>query len=202
MTNVNIGTSNTYLKLFQTYSSTYFLGLSATPTRLSGKPLGDIFETIVSDITTKELINQGYLSQYEYYAPQLDIDLNNVKIKRGDYDPEGLDKVMNKKAIYGDIIKYFKKLANNKKTIIYCHSIAYSKEIEQLFTDNGYTIKHFDGTTPEKERDQIIEDFREGKIQILTNVDLIGEGFDVPACDCVLLLRPTQSLRFIYSEFN
>lgn len=166
-------TSNTYLKIINKYPQAYILGLSATPTRLSGKPLGDIFETIVSEITAKQLIEMGYLAQYTYYAPNLDVDLSKVKKKMGDYDAQGLDEAMSTKKIYGDIIKNYKKIANNKKTIIYAPTIEYSKKMEQLFSEYGYSIRHFDGTTPKAERDQIIEDFRNDKIKILTNVDLI-----------------------------
>ena len=166
-------TSNTYLKIINKYPSAYILGLSATPTRLSGKPLGDIFETIVSEITAKQLIDMGYLAQYSYYAPNLDIDYSRVKKKMGDYDTQDLDTAMSTKKIYGDIIANYKKIANNKKTIIYAPTIEYSKKMEQLFSENGYSIKHFDGKTPKAERDKIIEDFRNDKIKILTNVDLI-----------------------------
>lgn len=171
--NCQHATSNTYLKIINKYPQAYILGLSATPTRLSGKPLGDIFETIVSEITAKQLIEMGYLAQYSYYAPNLDVDLSKVKKKMGDYDAQGLDEAMSTKKIYGDIIKNYKKIANNKKTIIYAPTIEYSKKMEQLFSEHGYSIKHFDGTTPKAERDQIIEDFRNDKIKILTNVDLI-----------------------------
>lgn len=188
-------TSKTYLKLFETYPNTYFLGLTATPTRLSGKPLGDIYDTIVSEIEAEELIKQGYLAAYDYYAPKLDADFNKVKIKStGDYDSKEIEKEMSNSTIYGDIIKYYKQLANNKKTIIYCPTINYSLKIEKLFNDNGFKCKHFDGLTNDKERNQIVEDFRNDKINILTNVDLIGEGFDCPDCECTILLRPTQSL--------
>ena len=193
------GTSSTYLKILNKFSNAYVLGLTATPARMQGKPLGDVFEVIVSEITAKKLIEMKFLAEYDYYAPQIGLDFSDVKIKKGDYDKEGVDQKMGKVSIYGDIIKNYKNLANGKKTIIYCHSIEYSKTIEELFTKYGYKIKHFDGNTPAKEREQIVEDFREGKIQILTNVDLIGEGFDVPSCECVLLLRPTQSLRIIYT---
>lgn len=193
--------SSTYRKIINQYPNAYILGLSATPTRLTGKPLGDIYETIISEVTAKQLIEMKYLADYSYYAPELNIDFNNIKIKAGDYDTEDVNRVMSKAKIYGDIIKTYKKLANNKKTILYCASIEYSKKMEKLFSENGYKIKHFDGTTPEKERQQIVEDFRNNKIQMLTNVDLIGEGFDVPDCECVLLLRPTQSLNlFIQSS--
>lgn len=188
-------TSKTYLKLFESFPNTYFLGLTATPCRLSGKPLGDVFENIVSEIEAEELIKKGYLADYDYYAPKLSTDFSKVKIKTtGDYDTQEIEKEMSNNTIYGDIIKYYKQLANNKKTIIYCPTINYSLKIEKLFNDNGFCAKHFDGTTSDKERTQIVEDFRQGKINILTNVDLIGEGFDVPSCECVILLRPTQSL--------
>lgn len=187
-------TSNTYLRIIEKYKNAYILGLTATPCRLSGKPLGDIFETIVSEITAKQLIDMKFLASYDYYAPDLNINLSEVKIKAGDFQPEDIDKAMSKAKIFGDIIENYKKIANNKKTILYCPTIEYSKKMEQLFTENGYSIKHFDGTTPKEKRDKIIEDFRNNKIQMLTNVDLIGEGFDVPDCECVLLLRPTQSL--------
>ena len=192
--NCQHSTSKTYLRLINKFPNAYFLGLTATPCRLSGKPLGDIFEYMVSAITANDLIKKGFLADYDYYAPKTNADFTKVKIKNGDYDTEEIEKVMDNKKIYGNIIEEYKKLANNKKTIVYCASISYSKKIEKLFNDNGFTAKHFDGNTPKQERDQIIEDFRNNKIKILTNVDLIGEGFDVPDCECCLLLRPTQSL--------
>lgn len=186
--------AKTYLELFNNYSDTYFLGLTATPCRLQGKPLGDIYECIVKEIEAEDLIKMGYLADYDYYAPKMNTDFTKVKIKRGDYDKEEVEKYLSNATIYGDIIKYYKQFADNKKTIVYCPTISYSEKIEKLFNDNGYVAKHFDGCTNDTERKQIVEDFRNGKIKILTNVDLIGEGFDVPDCECVLLLRPTQSL--------
>ena len=118
-------------------------------------------------------MNMGYLAKYSYYAPILDVDMSKVRKRAGDYDVNDLDTVMSTKKIYGDIIKNYKKLANNKKTIIYAPTIDYSKKMEQLFSEHGYSIKHFDGTTPKAERDKIVEDFRNDKIKILTNVDLV-----------------------------
>jgi len=187
-------TSKTYLDVLETYLNTPVIGLTATPTRLSGKPLGDIFESMVEKITATELIWDGFLSDYDYYAPKIDADFNKAKIIAGDYSPSDINILMDRPKIYGDIIDNYKKLADNKKAIIYCSSIEYSRKIEKLFNDSGYSARHFDGDTPKNERDQIIEDFRNNKIKILTNVDLVGEGFDVPDCECILLLRPTQSL--------
>lgn len=193
-------TSKTYLRLFETYPNTYFLGLSATPIRLSGKPLGDIFETIVSEIEAEELIKMGYLADYDYYAPKLNADFSKVKIKTtGDYDAQEIEKNMDNSTIYGDIIKYYKKLADNKKTIIYCPTINYSLKIEKLFNDNGYNAKHFDGTTNDNERKQIVEDFRVGKINILTNVDLIGERVRRAIMRMCNTFKTYTIFKFIYS---
>ena len=157
-------TSNTYLRLLEAYPRAFVLGLTATPTRLSGQPLGDIFEAMVSSVTTEELIKRGFLASYDYYAPKINADFSKVKIKVGDFIGAEIEKELDKSTIYGDIIENYKKLADNKKTIIYCATIEYSKKIEKLFLENGYAIKHFDGKTPKDERDQIIKDFRDDKI--------------------------------------
>jgi len=186
--------SNSYLKIQEKYPDAFILGLTATATRLSGKPLKDVFDVIVSDVQASELIKLGFLANYDYYAPKINADFSTIKIRAGDYSAEEVEIALDKQQIYGDIIANYKKYAAGRKTIIYCAGIAYSKKIEQKFNDAGYRIKHFDGTTKKEERDKIIDDFRNNRIDILTNVDLVGEGFDVPDCDCCLLLRPTQSL--------
>lgn len=193
-------TSKTYINLIHKYNMCVIIGLTATPTRLNGKPLGDIYNVMINEITAKELIKQQYLSDYDYYAPTLNIDFNKSKIIAGDYNTSDIDFLMNKSKVYGDIINTYIKMAHNKKTIVYCTSIKYSLKIEKLFQEHGFVAKQFDGTTPKTERDVIVDDFKNNKIQILINVDLIGEGFDVPDCDCVVLLRPTQSLTLFIQQ--
>jgi len=186
--------SNSYLKIIDKFKYSYIIGLSATPIRLDGKPLGNIFSDMVSTITSKELIKRKYLCEYDYYAPKLDIDFSSVKIKLGDYDRNSIDEILDNPRVYGDVIKYYESMAHDKQTICYCNTIKYSKMIAEKLCSSGYRAVHFDGDTPTKERKDIINRFRNKEIDILCNVDLIGEGFDVPNCDCVMLLRPTQSL--------
>ena len=118
----------------------------------------------------------------------------------GDYKQTDVDFLMNKSKIYGDVVKTYKKLANNRKTIIYCNSIEYSKKIEKIFRACGYKIRQFDGNTSKTDRDEIIKQFKNNELEILVNVDLIGEGFNVPDCDCVVLLRPTQSVSLFIQQ--
>ena len=98
------------------------------------------------------------------------------------------------KTIYGDMIRHYMQLAPGEKAICYCHSVEASMDAAREFRDHGISAVHIDAKTPAFERKQIINDFRAGKVQILTNVDIIGEGFDVPDCSTVILLRPTRSL--------
>ncbi len=187
-------TSRSYMTVVERLSTTRVLGLTATPTRLSGAPLGELFEHMIVGTTANILTKLGFLAEYDYYAPKIDTDFTKAKIIAGDYKSSDIDFLMDKPKIYGDIISNYIKLALGKKTIIYCSSIDYSKKIEQLFNDNWFVTRQFDSNTPKVERDKIIQDFRDNKVQVLVNVDLVGEGFDVPDCECIILLRPTQSL--------
>ena len=176
--------AKTWTDIIKYYDKVPTIGLTATPIRRDGKTLGDIFDTMVIGATAKWLIENKYLAEYDYYAPP--VGNMEFKLKGVDYDLDEFSAMLFKSKIYGEIEKY---IDFKKKTIIYCPSIKFS---EALCKKIGAT--HFDGETSKKDRKQIVDDFRSGKIRILSNVDLIGEGFDVPDCDCVILLRPTLSL--------
>lgn len=174
------------------YYDTYTVGLTATPVRLDGKPLGDIYGAMVTGITTKELIAQHRLAPYEYYAP-VTVDTDNLKIQAGDFVLKDLERIMSDRAIYSDALKSWHRIANGEKTIAYCVTIDHAKQTAQMFTEAGYPAVEIDGETPTKKRDQIMQDFRDGKITVLCNVGIISEGVSIDDCTCCLLLRPTES---------
>ena len=107
---------------------------------------------------------------------------------------EEIEKRLAKSTVFGDVISHYKHLADGRQAICYCASVKLSKMTAQKFREAGVEAVHIDGETPEAERDRIVEDFRRGAVDILCNVDLISEGFDVPDCGCSILLRPTKSL--------
>lgn len=189
----NFALSKTWRKVLDHYSDAWVLGLSATPARLDGKPMGDIFDIIISDLSANELIQLGRLSPYDYYAPKLDINLSDVESRAGDYKQEQLESIMNKPKIYGDIIKYYKQIPHHK-TLVYCTTIKHSELTAQIFRDNGYRAEHIDSNLSKSERDRIVHEFKHGDIEVLCNCDIVSFGFDIPDCDTVMLLRPTQSL--------
>jgi len=183
----------TWLKIVNLFPAAYLIGLTATPCRLDGKPLKDVYDDLIIGISPKLLIDQGYLSKYRYFAPAV-ADLSGLKTKGSDYDSNQAAEILSQRAVFGDVIKHWRKYADELQTICYCSSIKHSQATAEAFQFAGINAVHFDGNTPTKERADIIQRFRDGKIKILCNVDLIGEGFDISDCWCCVLLRPTMSL--------
>ena len=182
-----------YRKIYEYFPKARRIGVTATPVRLDGSGLADVNDTLVIGVSTKWLIDNQFLAPYDYYAPSL-VDLTGIRISKGEYDTASVEKLMIRKAVFGSVIEYYKKLADGKQAICYCTSVKHSQEMAKQFNEAGIDAAHIDGETPKPERERIVEAFREGRIDILCNVDLISEGFDVPDCECAILLRPTQSL--------
>lgn len=187
----HLSLSNSWMEIVEFYD-TWTVGLTATPIRLDGKPLGSIYNSLVTGITTKELIQQKRLSPYEYYAP-VSVDTDNLRIQAGDFVVKDLEQLMNDRAIYSDVLKSWERLAKGQKTIAYCVSITHAEETAKMFNEAGYPAAEIDGNTPTKRRDQIMQDFRDGKIMVICNVGIISEGVSIDDVTCCLLLRPTES---------
>lgn len=187
----HISAAESYQKVCNYYQCKRIL-FTATAKRLDNKPL-NLCSHIINGISGDELIKRGDISDYDLYAPKLNIDLSKVSMSGADFNNEELSETMCDKKIYGDIIKYYRELADGKQALAYCVNIKHSKSICDLFNDNGISAEHMDSSTPEKERDRIIQDFKDKKFKILCNCNLISEGITLPECECCLLLRPTQS---------
>jgi len=183
-----------YRKIYDYFPDVLKLGFTATPIRLNGSGLGDVNDVLIEEVTAKWLIENKFLAPYIYYAPKL-IDDNKLKLNNlKEFSDQSITEAMQEKTIFGDVIRHYEKLADGGQAIAYCHNIAASKETAGAFQAHGINAVHIDAKTPKAERDAVIKKFREGEIKILCNVDLIGEGFDVPDCSTVIMLRPTQSL--------
>lgn len=188
----HISGASSYQKVCEYYDCRRVL-FTATPARLDGKPL-NLADVIVTGIGAKELINRGKIADYEYYAPDLNLDLSTVKKSCGDFNNQELGEKMSSKKIYGDVLKYYEKLGKGQQAIAYCVNIQHSKEVCDMFNENGISAKHMDSKTPEQEREKILQEFKDGKFTILCNCNLISEGMTLPSANVGLLLRPTLSL--------
>ncbi len=183
----------TYRRIYDAFPDVCRLGVTATPIRLDGSGLGDVNDILVEGVSAKWLIENHYLAPYDYYAPSI-ADLTGIRILHGEYEVKSAEKALLKTAVFGDAIRHYKALAGSRQAVCYCVSVNHSMAMAEEFSAAGISAAHIDGSTPKTERDRIIADFRRGEIKILCNVDLISEGFDVPDCSCVILLRPTKSL--------
>lgn len=192
-------TAKTYTKIYDYYSDVIRCGFTATPIRLNKGGLGEVYSDLITSVSTQWLIENNYLAPYKYYSVKL-ADTSGLHTVAGEFKQDEVAELMESKEIYGDTVKQWKRLAEGKKTIVYCATVEAAKKTAERFSSEGYSAIAIDGKTPQSERDEAMRAFREGKIRILCNCELFGEGLDVPDCECVVLLRPTQSLTLFIQQ--
>jgi superfamily II DNA or RNA helicase len=176
------------------------LGNSGSPSRLDGKPLGDLFDSMVESVPMSWLIDQGFLSSYRYFAPTMP-DMSGVKKSMGDFSDSDTVEVMDTPKITGDAVTHWLKHAKGMRTICFCVTIAHAEHTAQSFKQAGIAAAVVSAKTPANERKRMFIDLADGKLQVLCNVELVTTGFDLSAqagrdvpVECVIMLRPTQSL--------
>lgn len=188
----HLSRSNSWVKVIDHYN-TFTVGFTATPVRLDGRPLGDIYDDLLTGVDTKWLIDNHRLAPYEYYAPTL-VDTTGLRTIAGDYVVSDLERLMNERAIYGDVIEAYRKLAPGERSIAYCVSIKHARSTAAAFNSVGIRAEAVSAGTPSEQRRRIMEDFRRGDITVLCNVGIIAEGISIDEVTCCLLLRPTESV--------
>ena len=188
----HLSEANSYRKVCDYYAGKV-VGFTASPARLDGKPL-TLFDTLVTGITANELIGMGAISDYDYYAPDLGIDTDNIETVAGEYHNGQLSDLMCESAIYGDVLKYYRTLGENRQAIAYCTSVKHSMQTADMFNQNGISAVSIDGSMSMNERNKRMDLFKSGQVQILCNCNLISEGVTLPHASVGLLLRPTMSL--------
>lgn len=153
---------------------------------------GPLFESVVAGVTMRELIETGYLVDADVWAPA-DPDLKGVRTVAGDYQEDQLGAAMNKAQLVGDIVAHWFKLSHGKQTMVFAVNIAHSKHICEQFQANGIAAVHVDYHMSDEEKRAIYADFKAGKSMVLCNCALLSEGADFPACETLILARPTKS---------
>ena len=180
---------------------------TATPIRADGKGLGrhadGIADVIVVGPPMRELIKQGYLSDYRIFAPRSDVDLKSVPLTpSGDYSPPKLKKAVHASHITGDVVSHYLKIAPDKLGVTFAVDIDSATEIAEAYRRQGVKAEVISSKTPDILRSSIMQRFRNREIMQLVNVDLLGEGVDVPAIEVVSMARPTQSYGLYSQQFG
>lgn len=185
--------AKSWQKIYDKFPDARHIGLTATPMRMGGVGLSEWFTHMVQGPPIQWLIDNNFLSPYRLFA-SASIDLKGVRSRMGDYVTSDLARAVNKSSITGCAVSNYEKRSPDKRAIVFCVSIEHSKTVCDQFKARGIRAEHVDGETPTQERDAAIARFRRGQTKVLSNVDLFGEGFDLPAVEVGILLRPTQSL--------
>jgi superfamily II DNA or RNA helicase len=168
-------------------------GLTATPARGDGKPLGALYDHLILSWPTARMIEEGYLVPVRYVAPSTP-DLAGLHTRGGDYVEGELAERMDKPKLIGDIVDNWMIHASNRRTVVFCVTRAHSRHVCEEFKRRGITAEHVDGETPTDERAAIFRRVASGQTQVLCNVFVASYGLDIPVLDCAVLARPTKSL--------
>ncbi len=174
--------------------SKYVLGVTATPCRMTGTGLGSVFDELIVGPQTRWLMNNGYLSDYKYFAPPVQMNLKRVKTTGGDYQRDMLAAEMDRATITGDAVGHYAKHLNGAPAIVFCVSVEHAHHCATMFSEAGFRAVAVDGGMDSVSRDAAIRDFAEGRINTLMSCDLVNEGLDVPGAYGAVMLRPTKSL--------
>ena len=192
--------AKTYKEMWDRFPKAKFLGLTATPCRLNGKGFTDLFDVLVQSWSVPEFISKGRLATYDFVSIKSDgvtqrlIDSLQKRGADGDYQNKEMDMLLNKKPSIERLYRSLEEYGKDRKGIVYAINISHAQKITKLYQENGVKAIAIDSKTPATERQQDIEAFKKGDIQVLVNVDIFSEGFDCPDVEFVQLARPTLSL--------
>ena len=192
--------AKTYKEMWERFPKAKFLGLTATPCRLNGKGFTDLFDVLVQSWSVPEFISKGRLATYDFVSIKSDgvtqrlIDSLQKRGADGDYQNKEMDMLLNKKPSIERLYRSLEEFGKDRKGIVYAINISHAQKITKLYQEHGVKAIAIDSKTPAAERQQDIEAFKRGNIQVLVNVDIFSEGFDCPDVEFVQLARPTLSL--------
>lgn len=187
------GAAGSWKKVLSTYSNAHVLGVTATPERLDGKGLADMFDSLVRGPEVVDLIDRGFLAKPRYYAPTAFSD-EGIRRLAGDYQKQDLERAVMKSTITGSAVEHYTKICAFKPAVVFCVTVEHAKKVAAQFCASGYKFEVIDGTLSVSDRKDLVRKLGSGEIHGLTSCEIISEGFDLPVVTAAILLRPTQSL--------
>lgn len=193
------------------------LGVTATPTRADGKGLGrhadGLMDALVQGPTLRDMINLGWLTDYKIYAPPSDMQVDDSMISKttGDFSQPKLAAAAKNSHIVGDVVDHYRRYAAGKRGVTFVPAVETAHLVTNQFNTQGVRAMAVSAKTEDRVRAEAVRRLAVQEVDQLVNVDLFGEGFDLPAIDCVSLARHTASfslfaqqvgraLRPIYAE--
>lgn len=184
---------NTWGKVLSAWPNALRWGVTATPCRLGGQGLADSFDTLVLGPTPKQLIQDGHLCDYRIFSPPAHW-ADALPRRGGDYARTEASQAASKPTITGNAVSHYQAVAPGTRALVFCVSRAHAQVVRDTFSSGGVRAEILDGSSDRGQRAHRIRAFTAGSCPVLVTVDLVSEGFDVPAVETIISLRPTQSL--------
>jgi superfamily II DNA or RNA helicase len=182
------------------------LGMTASPIRADGQGLGShadgVMDAMVLGPTMRQLIDMGHLCEYQLVCPSTDFERPESVTGGGDFSHHALKEASKKSHIVGDVVDHYFSYAANKKAIVFATDVETASDMAKRFCAAGVRAAALSANTARNIRNMYTDDFETGKLEVLVNVDLFGEGFDVPTCEVVIMARPTESLGMYLQQFG
>ena len=187
--------SESYTRILKHFSSAEVLGVTATPDRGDMKNMGKVFQSLAYEYTLPKAIREGYLCPIKAVTIPLEIDFSGVSVQAGDFKVSDIDTALDP-YLYR-IAEEMKNYCHNRKTVVFLPLVKTSQKFSEILNQNGFNSVEVNGESTN--RTEILEDFANGKYNVLCNSMLLTEGWDCPSVDCVIVLRPTK-VRSLYSQ--
>jgi DNA repair protein RadD len=196
--------AGSWQKVVEAFPAARLLGVTATPARLDGRGLGrhcgGAFDELVVGPTIGELIADGFLVRPRVFASPRHLNLAGVRTRGGDYARDDIGRIMRQREIVGDAVDHYRRICAGTPAIAFCVDIEHAMLVTQQFNAAGLRARRIDGTMGDPERSAVVAALAEGDLDVMVSVDLVSEGFDVPACGAAILLRPTQSMTLFLQQ--
>lgn len=187
--------SDGYQAVLQHFSKAKVLGVTATPDRGDMRNLGTYFENLAYEYTLPKAIKEGYLVPIKALTIPLKIDVSGVSVQAGDFKASDLGTALDPylEGIAQEMMEY----CRDKKTVVFLPLVKTSQKFCEILNSKGFRAAEVNGNS--EDRASVLQAFEEGKYNVLCNSMLLTEGWDCPAVNCVIVLRPTK-VRSLYCQ--
>jgi ATP-dependent helicase IRC3 len=175
------------------------VGFTATPRRGDQQGLGEVFEEIAYNRSLEEMIRGRFLCPVAGWRVNSNVNLDGVQVKTGDFVESQLARVVHVAERNALLLRAYQDLARQRRCIVFCVNVAHAQDVAALFRAAGIRAAAVWGAMPKDERRAMLAQLSSGALEVVTNCNVLTEGFDEPRVDCILMGRPTHS-RLLYAQ--
>ncbi|MTV50165.1 DEAD/DEAH box helicase [Heliobacillus mobilis] len=186
-------TSRTYQQVISYFKTKHMLGLTATPERMDGQSLLDIFQHVAHRMDLRQAIELGELVPIRCVRVKTNVDLSSVRFNGIRYQVKDLEEILHIPERNKLIVQTYLDLVPGERTVVFCVNVNHAEELAQHFTEHGIAAKAVSGRLGRNERRQILKDYEKGTIHVLCACDILNEGWDSPETQVLFMARPTLS---------